>query len=141
MMGWASRFMTRFMTANLSQYNFIPVYIREPTTPEEQVLRRKTNRQAFEDCIRSLENNIPVALAPSGGYTHQAATRSTVPTILPSLAKFCKQGKTLKIVPSIIEMPRSPTGHIAICADRILPYRLFRLLLDRLKIKRYARPT
>jgi hypothetical protein len=143
MMGWVSRFMTRFLTANISRFNAIPVYIREPSTPEEEAMRRKTNREAFEDCIQSLENNIPVALAPSGGFTHQDAMRSTVPTILPSLAEVLqRRGKTLKIVPSVIkERPQVAHGTYKLyIADRILPWRLFRLLLDRLKIKRYVRP-
>jgi hypothetical protein len=139
----SSRLLTRFLMANISGYNFIPVFVHPPNSPEEDTRRRRINREAYEDCIRSLEGNIPVAIAPSGGYTHQATTRNTVPTTLPSLAEALqKRGKTLKIVPSIVK-ERPPLCHGTYkryIADRILPYRLFRLLLDRLKIKRYNQP-
>lgn len=143
MLEWASRMMTRFITANISRYNFIPVYIKEPRTPEEEALRRSINRQALEDCVRSLEANIPVAIAPSGGLTHQDTKKSTVPITVPFLAQILKKrGKILKIVPSVVkERPHICHGiYKRYVADRILPYRLFRLLLDRLKIKRYERP-
>jgi len=139
----ASRLLTRFLIANISGYNFIPVFVHEPRSPEEEARRRRINRMAFEDCIRSLEGDVPVAIAPSGGYTHQDATKSSVPTTLPSLAEILKKrGKTLKIVPSVVkERPQVCHGtYKRYIADRILPYRLCRLLLDRLKIKRYERP-
>src|SRR4030042_394367 len=139
----ASRLLTRFLIANISGYNFIPVFVHEPRSPEEQTRRRRINREAFEDCIRSLESHVPVAIAPSGGYTHQETTKSTVPTTLPSLAAMLqKRGKTLKIVPSVVK-ERPQVCHATYkrnIAARILPYRLCRLLLDRLKIKRYERP-
>jgi len=139
----SSRLLTRFMTVNISGYNFIPVFVHEPGSPEEDAIKRRINREAFENCIRSLEDNVPVAIAPSGGYTHQEATRIIVPTTLPSLAEVLqKRGKTLKIVPSIVkERPQVCHGtYKRYIADRILPYRLCRLMLDRLKIKRYNRP-
>jgi hypothetical protein len=139
----SSRLLTRFLIANVSGYNFIPVFVHEPRSPEEQTRRRHINRKALEDCIRSLENHVPVAIAPSGGYTHQETTKNTVPTTLPSLAEILqKRGKILKIVPSVVK-ERPQVGHGTYkryIADRILPYRLLRLLLDRLKIKRYERP-
>jgi hypothetical protein len=139
----ASRLLTRFLIANISGYNFIPVFVHEPRSPEEQTRKRRINREAFQDCIRSLESHVPVAIAPSGGYTHQETTKSTVPTTLPSLAEMLqKRGKTLKIVPSVVK-ERPQVGHGTYkryIADRIPPYRLCRLLLDRLKIKRYERP-
>jgi len=140
---WASRLLTRFLTANICRYNFIPVYIHEVHTPEDEALRRRINWQALQDCIKALENNVPVAIAPSGGYTHQETKKCTVPTTLPTLAGILqKRGKTLKIVPSVVK-ERPPVCHGTYkkyVADRILPYRLGRLLLDRLKIKRYERP-
>jgi len=139
----ASRLLTRFLIANISGYNFIPVFVHEPRSPEEDARRRRINREALKDCVMSLESNMPVAIAPSGGYTHQEATKSSVPTTLPSLAEMLqKQGKTLKIVPSVVkEKPQVCHGtYKRYIADRILPYRLCRLLLDRLKIKRYKRP-
>jgi len=139
----ASRLLTRFLIANISGYNFIPVFVHEPRSPEEEARRRRINREAFQDCIRSLESHVPVAIAPSGGYTHQEATKNVVPTTLPSLAELLqKQGKTLKIVPSVVK-ERPQVGHGTYkryIADRILPYRLCRLLLHSLKVKRYERP-
>ena len=138
-----SRLLTRFLTANISGYKFIPVFIHEPASPEEAAQKRQINRQAFKDCIRSLENHVPVAIAPSGGYTHQRTTKLSVPTTLPSLSEILqKRGKTLKIVPCIVkERPLICQGtYIKYIADRILPYRLLRLFLDRLRIQRYERP-
>jgi hypothetical protein len=111
-------------------------------SPEDEALRRHVNWKAIQECIKALENNIPVAIAPSGGYTHQETTRSSVPTTLPTLAEILqRQGKTLKIVPSVVkERPQVTHGTLRYVADRILSYRLFRLGLDRLKIKRYDRP-
>jgi 1-acyl-sn-glycerol-3-phosphate acyltransferase len=138
-----SRLLTGFLTANINRYNFIPVFIHEICSPEEQAVKRRINRKAVQDCLRSLESKAPVAIAPSGGYTHQESIRSTVPTILPSLAEMLqKRGKTLKIVPSVVK-ERPQLGFATYkryIADRILPYRLLRRLLHRLGIKRYERP-
>jgi 1-acyl-sn-glycerol-3-phosphate acyltransferase len=140
---WSSRFLTRFLMANLSRFNCIPVFVHPPRSPEEEIRKRRINREAFEDCISLLERHVPVAIAPSGGYTHQESTRDIVPTTLPSLAAVLqKRGKTLKIVPSVVrEKPQVAQGtYRKYIADRILPYRLYRLLLDRLKIRKYKRP-
>jgi hypothetical protein len=139
----ASRLLTRFLMAEMTRYDFIPVFIHEPRTPEEDARKRRINREAYEDCVNSLAACVPVAIAPSGGFTHREATRNTVPTTLPSLAEALqKRGQTLKIVPSIVkEKPQVCHGtYNKYVADRILPYRLCRLLLDRLRIKRYDRP-
>src|SRR4030065_378007 len=142
-MEWASRLLTRFLTANICRYNFIPVYIHEVRTPEDEVLRRRVNWQALQDCIKALENNVPVAIAPSGGYTHQETKKCTVPTTLPTLAGILqKRGKTLKIVPSVVK-ERPPVCHGTYkkyVADRILPYRLGRPFLGRLKNNRCEPP-
>jgi len=139
----ASRLLTRFLMAEMRRYNFIPVFVHEPRSPEEEARRRRINREAFQDCVNSLAAGIPVAIAPSGGYTHREATKNTIPTTLPSLAEALqKRGKTLKIVPSIVkERPQVCHGtYSRYVADRIPPYRLFRLLLHSLRIKRYDRP-
>jgi hypothetical protein len=143
-MGWLSRKMTRFVTAHICGYDLIPVYVHAVRTPEDEILRHRVNRQAFRECLEALEHNIPVAIAPSGGYTHQETKRTAyIPTTLPTLAEILqRRGKTLKIVPSIVkERPSVRHGtYLKYVADRILPYRLVRVLLDRLKIKRYERP-
>jgi 1-acyl-sn-glycerol-3-phosphate acyltransferase len=143
-LGWASRFVTRFVTANICGYKFIPVYVHEVRTPEDEALRQRVNRQAFQDCIEALEHNIPVAIAPSGGYTHQDTTRTSyIPTTLPTLAEILqRRGKTLKIIPSVVrEKPTVRHGtYMKYVADRIWPYRMLRVLLDRLKVKQYERP-
>lgn len=138
-----SRLITLGVTVEIKGYNFIPVYVHEVRTPEDEALRRRINWKAIQECINALEDNIPVAIAPSGGYTHQETNRDSVPTTLPTLAEILqRRGKTLKIVPSVVkERPRVTHGTFKkYVADRILPYRLFRLGLDRLKIKRYDRP-
>jgi hypothetical protein len=139
----ASRLLTRFLMAEMSRYNFIPVFVHEPRSPEEAARKRRINRLAFQDCVDSLAAGIPVAIAPSGGYTHRDASRNTVPTTLPSLAEALqKRGKTLKIVPSIVkERPQVCHGtYSRYVTDRIVPYRLCRQLFRFLRIKRYDRP-
>ncbi|MBN2409489.1 MAG: hypothetical protein JXE07_07100 [Candidatus Aminicenantes bacterium] len=139
-----SGLLTRFLIAQMSRLNFIPVYLHDPQTPEESLRKTRTNRQAFKACLLSLAENIPVAIAPSGGGTHEKAGPLSIPTTVPSLAdRLRRQGKELKIVPSVIkEKPGIGKGtYNKYIADRILPYRLFRRLLNTMRIKRYERPS
>ncbi|MGB7296732.1 MAG: hypothetical protein WBC70_14195 [Candidatus Aminicenantales bacterium] len=138
-----SNLLTRFLIAQMSRLNFIPVYLHDPPTPEESVRKMRTNRQAFKFCLESLAENKPVAIAPSGGDTHEKSELLSLPTTVPSLAdRLRRQGKELKIVPSVIkEKPGIGKGtYNKYIIDRILPYRLFRRLLDKMRIKRYERP-
>lgn len=140
---WISRLLTRFLIAQMHRLNFIPVYLHDPPTPEESVRKVRTNRQAYKTCLLSLAENMPVAIAPSGGGTHEKGDLLSIPTTVPSLAgQLRRHGKELKIVPSVIkEKPGIGKGtYNKYIADRILPYRLFRVLLDRTGIKRYERP-
>ncbi len=135
--------MTRFLIAQMRRLNFIPVYLHNPPTQEEKIRRARTNRQALESCLESLAENIPVAIAPSGGSTHEQADLLSIPTTVPSLADMLRRrGRVLKIVPSIIkERPEiNQDTYKKYVADRILPFRLWRSLLDRMRIKRYERP-
>jgi len=135
--------MTRFLIAQMSRLNFIPVYLHDPPTQEEKIRKAQTNRRALESCLESLAENIPVAIAPSGGSTHEKADLLIIPTTVPSLADMLRRrGQVLKIVPSIIkERPEiTKDSYKKYVADRILPFRLWRCLLDRMRIKRYERP-
>ena len=138
-----SNLLTRFLIAQMNRLNFIPVYLHDPPTPEESVRKMRTNRRAFKACLESLAENIPVAIAPSGGGTHERAALLNLPTTVPSLAnRLRRQGIELKIVPSVIkERPEIGKGtYNKYIVDRILPYRLFRRLLDKMRIRRYERP-
>jgi 1-acyl-sn-glycerol-3-phosphate acyltransferase len=135
--------MTRFLIAQMRRLNFIPVYLHDPATQEEKIRKARTNRRALESCLESLAENIPVAIAPSGGSTYEQADLPSIPTTVPSLAEMLRRrGRVLKIVPSIIkESPEiNKDTYKKYVADRILPFRLWRHLLDRMKIKRYERP-
>jgi hypothetical protein len=91
-----------------------------------------------------LENNIPLAIAPSGGSTYEAIENPVYQTIVPTLASwFYKQGKVIKIVPSVIkERPvitqRTYWDYVV---DRIFVYKAIRWLMDLIKIKNYKKPV
>jgi 1-acyl-sn-glycerol-3-phosphate acyltransferase len=143
MLEWSSNLLTRFLIAQMSRLHFIPVYLHDPPTEEEKTRKVRTNRQALESCLRSLDENIPVAIAPSGGSTYENAEIISIPTTVPTLADMLqKRGKVLKIVPSIIkERPEiNKDTYLAYVVDRILPFRLWRQLLDWMRIKPYKRP-
>jgi 1-acyl-sn-glycerol-3-phosphate acyltransferase len=138
-----SNLMTRFLIAQMGRLNFIPVYLHDPPTRQERIRKMRTNRQALESCLESLAEKIPAAIAPSGGSTHEKAELLNIPTTVASLAETLqRRGQVLKIVPSIIkERPEiNKDTYRKYVADRILPFRLWRCLLDWLKIKHYERP-
>jgi hypothetical protein len=127
----------------MNRLNFIPVYLHDPPTEEEKTRKVRTNRQALESSLESLAENMPVAIAPSGGSTHEKGETLSIPTTVPSLAEMLhRRGQVLKIVPSIIkERPEiNKDTYRKYVADRILPFRLWRGLLDRMRIKRYQKP-
>ncbi|MFZ2054137.1 MAG: hypothetical protein WAU81_08055 [Candidatus Aminicenantales bacterium] len=88
-----------------------------------------------------MDSNLAADISSRRGIHVVSSLRLGVST-LPILAEFMqRRGKTLKIVPSVVkERPQFTHGTFKRSfGDRILPYRLFRLGLDRLKIKRYDR--
>ncbi|MDH7513103.1 MAG: hypothetical protein QHH14_09170 [Clostridiales bacterium] len=135
--------LTCYFTTQMSRFNVIPVYLHEALAEEDRVAKRQINRQALEECISSLERNIPVAIAPSGGSTHEAAEDLTTQTIVAMLASLlARRGKTVKIVPCVVK-ERPEVGkktYIKYVIDRILFYRFLRRLLSKLGAKGYQRP-
>ncbi|MEW5902273.1 MAG: hypothetical protein AB1715_12485, partial [Acidobacteriota bacterium] len=94
-------FLTRLLVTQISGLNCIPIYIHIPLSPEERIRKRKINREALEACVDSLENCIPVGVAPSGGFTHETLENLPVHTFVPTVAAMlCRRGKELKIVPA-----------------------------------------
>jgi len=136
-------FIARYMIAQVNRIDSIVVDLQEPDTDEGKLEKQRTNKQALKKCIESLENNIPIAIAPSGGKTHEGIENPVYQTIVPSLASmFFKRGKVVKIVPSVVkEKPAIDKKifwrHIA---DRIFIYREIRRVMNLLKIKSYKKP-
>ncbi len=136
-------FMARYAIAQVNRIDPIVVDLQEADTDEVKLEKQRTNRQALKKCIESLENNIPIAIAPSGGKTHEGIENPVYHTIVPSLASmFFKRGKVVKIVPSVVkERPAIDKKifwrHIA---DRIFIYRAIRRGMNLLKIKSYKKP-
>ena len=136
-------FIARYMIAQVNRIDAIVVDLQEPDTDEGKLEKQRTNKQALKKCIESLENNIPIAIAPSGGKTHEGVENPVYQTIVPSLASmFFKRGKVVKIVPSVVkERPAIDKKifwrHIA---DRIFIYRAIRWVMNLLKIKSYKKP-
>ena len=135
--------MARLLMAEFNRCNFIQVYLHDPPSEEEKLRKQRVNRLALEECVKSVENNIPLAIAPSGGSTHAEVENQIHHTIVPTLASWLyKKGKVVKIVPSIVrERPMiNNKTYKQYVADRLILYRLGRMFLDRLGIKKYKRP-
>lgn len=139
----SSILLTRFLIAQMKRLDFIAVYLHDPPTPEERTRKARINRQALDSCLKSLAEHAPVAIAPRGGSSYEGADHAIIPTTIPSLAEILRRkGIVLKIVPCVIkERPAiNKDSYMKYVADRILPYRLFRKLLDKLRIQPYRRP-
>jgi hypothetical protein len=132
----------RWAVAQTNRLDSIVVNLQEPDTEEGRLEKQRTNKQALKRCIESLENNIPIAIAPSGGKTHEGIENPVYPTIVPTLASmFFKRGKVVKIVPCVIkERPKIDNKTFKrYIADRIFIYKGIRWLLNLLKIKSYKK--
>jgi len=135
--------LTRFFIAQMRRFHIIPVYLHDPPTREEELKKWRVNKDALRECLKSLESNVPVAIAPSGGSTHETAGIPIFQTIVPTLASLLyKKGKVVKIVPCIIkERPElSQKTYKKYVADRIPPCRFLRWLMNRIKGESYERP-
>lgn len=136
-------FLTQFFIAQMSRFHIIPVYLHDPPTREEELKKRRINKNALEECLKCMESHIPVAIAPSGGSTHEAADIPVSQTIVPTLASMLyKRGKVVKIVPSVVkERPEiSKETYKKYVADRIPLYQFLRWLRNKIRGKNYVRP-
>lgn len=136
-------FLTEYFITKMRRFNIIPVYFHDPPTPEERPIKRQVNRRALEARLASLEENNPLAIAPSGGSTHEAAEVDAVQIIVPTLASFLyRKGKIVKIVPCVIKQrpPVTKQTYASYLVDRVWLLRKIKSLLKRLKGERYCRP-
>jgi hypothetical protein len=136
--------LARFIIAQTNRYDVIIANLDYPTKKEEISSKFRTNLKALKKCVRCLEKDIPIAIAPSGGKTFEAFENPVYNTTIPTLAsRLYNKGKVVKIVPSIIkEHPIIDQGtYWRYVADRIIFYRIFRQALNLLQIKKYSRPT
>jgi len=135
--------LTQYFVTQMGRFNVIPVYLHDPPSKAERIIKRRVNREALEACVDSLERCVPVAIAPSGGSTHEEAEDSIVQTVVPTLASFLyRRGKIVKIVPCIVKEnpPVTKNTYGRYLADRILLLRFLKRLLSWLKGSRYQRP-
>ncbi len=143
---WYRKFvnlMTKFAIAQANRLKIIQVDLFEPNSEEDRLRKRKTNKQAYLECIKSLENDIPIAIAPSGGQTHRTAENPVYQTIVPTLASSLYQrGKTVKIVPSIVkEMPMiTKRTYWKYVAHRFFFYKALKRFWRFIKNKSYEKP-
>lgn len=143
---WYGKFinlMTKFAIAQANRLKIIQVDLFEPSSEEDRLRKRKTNKQAYLECIKSLENDIPIAIAPSGGRTHKTAENPVYQTIVPTLASSLYQrGKTVKIVPSIVkEVPMiTKRTYWEYVAHRFFFYKAIKRLWKFIKNKSYDKP-
>ena len=136
--------LARFILAQTNRYDVIIANLEYPTDKDEISSKFKTNLRALKKCVRCLEKDIPIAIAPSGGKTYEDFENPVYNTTIPSLAsRLYNQGKVVKIVPSIIkEQPViDQSTYWRYVSDRIIFYRLFRQAMNFIKIKSYERPT
>jgi hypothetical protein len=137
-------FLAQYVISQTKRLDVVLVDIAEPESEGEKISKFKTNRQALKKSFVILENNIPLAIAPSGGSTYEAIENPVYQTIVPTLASwFYKQGKVIKIVPSVIkERPViSQRTYWDYVVDRIFVYKAIRWLMDLIKIKNYKKPV
>jgi 1-acyl-sn-glycerol-3-phosphate acyltransferase len=135
-------YLTRYLIAQINRINAIIVNLWQPETEEERLKIQRTTKQALKECVKSLENDIPIAIAPSGGKTYENIENPVYHTIIPMLASmFFKRGKVVKIVPSVVkERPMiDKRTYWRYVADRIFIYRAVRWTLNLLKIKSYKK--
>lgn len=136
-------YLARYVIAQTDRLEVIVVDLYEPETEEEKLKKRRFNRHALTECIESLEDNIPLAIAPSGGKTHEILEDPVYNTIVPTLASmFYKRGKLVKIVPSVVkERPMiDKKTYMRYVADRIFFYKATRWLMNLFRIKSYKKP-
>ncbi len=135
-------FLARYVIAQINRIDSIVVDLQEPETEEERLEKQRTNKHALRECMESLENDIPIAIAPSGGKTHEGIENPVYQTIVPMLASmFFKRGKVVKIVPSVVkERPMIDKKTFwRYLADRIFIYRALRWMMNLLRIKSYKK--
>lgn len=143
---WYGKFInivTKYAIAQANRLKFIQVDLFEPTSEEERLKKRKTNKQAYLECIKSLENDIPIAIAPSGGQTHKTVENPVYQTIVPTLASSLYQrGKTVKIIPSIVkEAPMiTKRTYWNYVAHRFFFYKAIKRFWKLIKNKSYEKP-
>jgi hypothetical protein len=136
--------LARFIIAQTTRFDVIVANLDYPTEKEKISSKFKTNLKALKKCVRCLENNIPIAIAPSGGKTYEGFENPVYNTTIPTLAsRLYNKGKVVKIVPSIIkERPAiDQSTYWRYVADRIIFYRIFRQALNLFRIKSYKRPA
>lgn len=136
-------FLTKYAIAQAKRLKMIHVDLFDTHSEEDRLRKRKTNKQAYLDCIKSLENDVPIAIAPSGGRTHKTVENPVYQTIVPTLASSLYQrGKTVKIVPSIVkEAPMiTKRTYWQYVAYRFFPYKLMKRLILFMKNKKYKKP-
>ncbi len=143
---WYGKFInivTKYAIAQANRLKFIQVDLFEPNSEEDRLKKRKTNKQAYLECIKSLENDIPIAIAPSGGRTHKTIENPVYQTIVPTLASSLYQrGKTVKIVPSIVkEAPMiTKKTYWKYVAHRFFFYKAIKRFWKFIKNKSYEKP-
>ena len=132
-----------FIIAQMNRFDVIIANLDYPTKKEEITRKFKTNYNALKKCVRCLNENIPIAIAPSGGKTYEGAENAILNTTIPTLAsRFYKKGTVVKIIPCAVKEhpPIDHSTYWRYVSDRIIFYRIFRQALHLLKIKRYQRP-
>jgi 1-acyl-sn-glycerol-3-phosphate acyltransferase len=143
---WYSKlinFLTKYVIAQATKLKVINVHLFQAATDEEKLKKLKMNKQAFIECIRTLERNVPIAIAPSGGRTHTTVENPVYHTIVPTLASsLYKRGKTVKIVPSIIkEAPMiTKRTYWKYVADRFFFYKAFKRFMGLFNHNNYRKP-
>ena len=143
---WYSKlinFLTKYVIAQATKLKVINVHLFQAATEEEKLKKLKMNKQAFIECIRTLERNVPIAIAPSGGRTHTTVENPVYHTIVPTLASsLYKRGKTVKIVPSIIkEAPMiTKRTYWKYVADRFFFYKAFKRFMGLFNHNNYRKP-
>jgi 1-acyl-sn-glycerol-3-phosphate acyltransferase len=137
-------YLARFVNAQLYRIGSLRLNLYEPTTDEEKHEKYIVNKKALEKCIENLENNIPLAIAPSGGRTSETTEEAVYNTVIPTLASWLyKRGKVVNIIPSVVKekpLVSKSTYWRKYVIDRIFIYKFIRWILRILRVKNYTKP-
>jgi hypothetical protein len=94
--------------------------------------------------MESLEDDISLAIAPSGGKTSETVEEPVYYTVIPTLAAWLyRRGKIVKIVPSIVKerpLVSKNTYWPQYVADRIFIIKVKRRILNLFKKRIYIKP-
>jgi hypothetical protein len=137
-------YLARYLIAQINRFGSIGLDLYPPTSEQDKLEKLRINKRAWEKCMESLEDDISLAIAPSGGKTSETVEEPVYYTVIPTLAAWLyRRGKIVKIVPSIVKerpLVSKNTYWPQYVADRIFIIKVKRRILNLFKKRIYIKP-